>query len=208
VNFRKLGKFISLMEKRHNPLTEFVFKGHCISRNGEYTYLQGGSGNLMSRFACEVAVARTKDFLSSSELLDDLAVGYYMTGLHGFPGRAMGGGPFSGQSFMRTQQLLKHQRNNFSSVPLCKNRSREDWGCGRYIFPANDLISLHLYPFAGLDVLFFFGSVYFNAPDDIFLWVGPFFTEFCRETDRQLLDHGASSLFITPRVKWGNHSWY
>jgi hypothetical protein len=32
VNFAKLGKYIQALEARHNPLSEFVLKGHCIGR--------------------------------------------------------------------------------------------------------------------------------------------------------------------------------
>jgi hypothetical protein len=207
VNFRKLGKFISLMENRHNPLTEFIFKGHCLAW-GEYVYSQGGSGNLMSRFACKVAIAEAVALLNYSDLTDDLSVGHYMTVFRRFPGQAIGGGPFSGHKVMRKRYLLRHKRNNFSSVPLCKNHLRFDWGCGVYVFPSNDLISLHLFPFAGMENLFTYGRVYFNAPDDIFLWSSPFYMKLCRETDRRLLEHGAPSLFLNARVKWGNNSFY
>jgi hypothetical protein len=209
VNFRKLGKFISLMEERHNPLTEFVFKAHCISRWGAYIYPQGGSGNLMSRFACNVAVTHTFDFLNYSDLLDDLAVGHYMTVEHRFPGVAIAGGPFSGHTPAEMRFLLASNSSKFSKVPSCRFRSRREWGCGDYVFRANDLVFLHLWPFAGMQDLFTFGRMLFNAPDDIFMWnKATGIMTLCRETDRFVLSLGGPSLFNTTRVKWANSSWY
>jgi hypothetical protein len=108
---------------------------------------------------------------------------------------------------MSVMALLKYERSNFSSVPLCKDRSREDWGCGDYIAPSNDLVFLHVRPFRGMEDLCAYGQVLFNAPGDIFLWNRRNGTlSLCRETDHSLL--GGPSLFREPRIKWGSTSWY
>jgi hypothetical protein len=88
VNFAKLGKFILSMNERHNPLTEFVLKAHCARWNS-VLYPQGGSGTLMSRFACEISTKHEIDLLlNSSRLWDDTSIGLYMM-KHGFPAHSM-----------------------------------------------------------------------------------------------------------------------
>jgi hypothetical protein len=53
VHLKRLPVMLRDLESRFDPLTDFVFKGQSIGLNPEILYVHGGSGWIMSRFACE-----------------------------------------------------------------------------------------------------------------------------------------------------------
>jgi hypothetical protein len=53
VHLKRLPQMIRELETLFDPLTDFVFKGQPIPLSEQMLYVQGGSGWIMSRFACE-----------------------------------------------------------------------------------------------------------------------------------------------------------
>ena len=77
INFRALGPFMTDLEQRHNPLTEFVFLANCV-RLGERMFPQGGSGYFISRRAVEVLAPLSERILRSTVDCEDYDLGWFM----------------------------------------------------------------------------------------------------------------------------------
>jgi hypothetical protein len=166
-------------------------------------YAQGGSGWLMSRFACEVALKHAVSMLQTAEWYDDLSLGYYMGGA-GFPAIAMAGGHFIGHS---TGTLSRQGLPGVTNV--CSSFVEHAPRCGRYFTPVNEVVFLHAYPFRSMNWLMRLGEMVFNAPSDLYWWnTKGGVSDFCRTGDGNYSWLLASGLWASPRVKWGETSWY
>jgi hypothetical protein len=210
VNFRKLGTYIDELEARHDPLTEFVLKGHCCNRP-TYCYPQGGAGVLMSRFAAETALPHQVSFMQQMTLYDDLAWGKYATE-HGVPCRATSDGHFLGHS-MDMKLISSLANGQIPSMPRCSEvifqKVIDDSLdlCGRGLSPLNDLVFLHRYPTDSYANIVWVGNITFNARPEVFWWSNAAScAELCYQDNSSML--GRSSYWDKPRTKWGSHSWY
>jgi hypothetical protein len=206
INFAKLEKFVICLERRHNPLTEFIFKAHCV-QDKRYNFPQGGSGFLFSRFACEVASRHETTLIRESVWAEDLSMGAYLA-KHGFPVQAMAGGFFLGHRINSVHMSrLRMGAQGISQMPSCSSELDHAKGCGEYIAPLNDLIFFHIHAYFSLNEVFSTAEQLFSAPDRVFWWDGTDgYAGFCRQDNLSLI--GRASLWDSPRIRWGRQSSY
>lgn len=74
VNFLALRNFSLWLDEAHDPLREFVVYGHCVSA-GKISYLQGGSGWVMSRRAAEEVLPFYNWTMTNMHWPDDVMFG-------------------------------------------------------------------------------------------------------------------------------------
>jgi hypothetical protein len=166
MNFAKLGAFIAEKESQNDPLKEFVFKGHCVSWRG-MRYAQGGSGFLLSRFACEVAAKHIISIAKETVVLEDVTLGVYMERSGFFPSQ-MSDGHFMGH----TPKNLKFFLNG-KSLESCEGTKRHAYLCGEIVSPLNAVVFFHAGFFKirqGIDI----AKKIFDAKPDVFWWSGPY----------------------------------
>jgi hypothetical protein len=208
VNFHKLGQFIEKLEDRYNPMLEFVFKAHCIQKTRmSLTFPQGGSGFVLSRFACKTVLGHRIPFFKTMLLWEDWSIGEYLRN-HGFPPLALAGNNFIGHPPLAWQ--VRRLENN--SIPSCASlqwalKKRRNHFCASYFTPLNEVVFVHAYPYQGWTRLLKLARNFFNAPPSVLWWNGiEGRAEFCREENETLRE--LLSFYNTPRVKWGPHGCY
>jgi hypothetical protein len=219
VNFAKLGQFINRLEVRYNPLTEFVLKAHCIDYGfGRLKpYPQGGAGAVLSRHACAISIEHQVSMLRELRLLEDVEIGRYLYSRR-FPGIAMAGDNFMGHTPELNEMAMLSKPE---TMPLCSSvkvqsntfdlfkRDRRDRSnkCGQFFTPLNEVVFVHAHPWHQLEGLLKYATAYFDAPPWVVWWNpiggGP---KFCKEENATLLDE--LSFWRSPKVKWGDTSWY
>jgi hypothetical protein len=209
INFAKLGQLINRLELRHDPLKEFVLKAQCVDfheRRWWGPYPQGGSGFVLSRFACEISKSHQIPMLRALTSWEDTSIGFYMAQMN-VPFMIMAGNNFIGHTPDGYQWGVLSKLGTMplcSSIPLAKLGTNH---CGRFLTPLNEVVFVHLWPSPNVDRVIEVAEKYFQAPSWV-MWdnsVGGD-PKFCREENATVRDQ--MSFWNSPRVKWGNHSWY
>jgi hypothetical protein len=207
VNFGKLGEFIGKLEARYNPLTEFVFKAHCIDV-GTTGIPQGGSGFILSRFACQAALKHRIRVFKDFRVWEDQAIGLYLAS-QGFPPIALAGHNFIGHG-IRRGQLARLAMGD--KMPNCSSLSAEfqRWRgkkCGRFLTPLNEVIFVHVTPYPGWRRVLNLASRVFNSPPWV-LWYNGFMgiPRLCQE--RNETRRSLSGFWNSPRMPWKSDAWY
>jgi hypothetical protein len=174
VNFASLGKMISSLNSQHNPLREAVFKAHCLDvylnapKYGYFSFPQGGSGFVVSRYACKLALDDHISILRHVISWDDYSIGYYLH-KRGFPSFEMGNGYFIG----RIPEHSSIDKLLTGNMTTCQNVRAYARHCGKHISPLRDLVIFHLNPFRGMKYLMSLGERLFHADSRVFWWNGP-----------------------------------
>jgi hypothetical protein len=188
VNFASLGKMISSLDSQHNPLVDVVFKAHCLDvylkgrQYGYFSFPQGGSGFVVSRHACKLALDDQISILKHIISWDDYSTGYY---LHkkGFPSMEMGNSYFIGR-IPQQSHIDRFLRGNLTACTNVRDHARN---CGKAIAPLRELVFFHLNPFRGMDYLMSLGEKLFNADSRVFWWNGAHGSPgFCIQKDLSL----------------------
>jgi hypothetical protein len=207
VNFGKLGEFIERLETRYNPLTEFVFKAHCIDV-GVTGFPQGGAGFILSHFACKTALKHRIRVFENLRVWEDQAIGLYLTS-QGFPPIGLSSNNFIGHG-IALGQLARLDIG--AKMPECGSRSQElvklrAYKCGGFLTPLNDVLFVHMIPYPGWEYLLRLASRIFSAPPWV-MWFNGYWgdVKLCQEkneTKRRKL-----SFWNSRRVKWKSAAWY
>jgi hypothetical protein len=143
LNFPKLWPFLDFLETRYDPLKDFVFLGHCLNV-WTNTFLQGGSGWLLSRFAAARLAPFAESAMRSMKRYDDLEVADLLpkVGYHPVNGTCS---VFSGHAFKR--QLAYLGDGNVGKLPRCPQDIAAFTGrCPAVLGRARDIIFYHEWP--------------------------------------------------------------
>jgi hypothetical protein len=170
VNFAKLGSLISQLEARYHPLTDFVFKGHCID-SWNMNYAQGGSGYLLSRYACEQALKHSKPIIKESIMQEDISIGQYII-YRGFPPTEMCCGGFIGHP---PDDVESEKLRVPGKMETCRFGVVHAEGCGEYFERLNEVVFVHPPVFRDgflMSSLLDVEDKIFHAADDVFWWNG------------------------------------
>jgi hypothetical protein len=187
VNFAKLGQFIGKLEVEYDPLREFVFKGHCVDPGDFWNHSifpQGGAGFVLSRFACETALAHRTAIFRQMTLQEDLIIGRYLIENH-FSPEAMSCSSFIGHS-PKSDQLHLLEMGEKRYFPTCgllifKEEIVLGDGCGSFLTPLNDVVFVHAIPHPGWKSLLRLAYRYFEAPSWVMWWNGMWgIPKFCK----------------------------
>jgi hypothetical protein len=211
VNFARLGPFIEKLEARYNPLMEFVFKAHCVDMGAGKNHSgipQGGSGFVLSRFACRIALKHQISMFQKMLVWEDLSIGRYFVS-QGFPPVAMAGNNFLGHGAAPDQL---HRLAMGKEMPLCVSRMMEfrRWRgdrCGRFLTPVNEIVFVHTMPYPGWERLLNLAWALWNAPPWVLWWNGFWgLPRFCQEKNETIRNRW--NFWNSPRVKWRLDAWY
>jgi hypothetical protein len=211
INFANLALLVTRLEGRYDPLTEFVFKGHCVSRDfgyGMIDYPQGGGGFVLSRFACKETVKHQVSLLKQAVYYEDVSIGKYLKE-KGFPGIAMASGHLLGHKAYPIQwkRLMRLDAIPLCNLVLVKRRKECHARCGGYFEHVNQLVFVHTCPFLGFTRLLKFAHILFQAPSSIMWYNGCYGRpSFCQE--RNETTQAGLSFWSSPRIEWRPSLWY
>jgi hypothetical protein len=141
INFAKLGRFLSGVEMEHDPLTELVFLGNCVS-NGRLSFPQGGSGYLISRRGAEILAPLTRTFVSAMWVPEDIAFEPFLQSLN-VTMPSVTSPFFCGHTFGR-ENLLRIQRGQWWRFPKCPpQQGRSARFCQPFLSPIREIVFFH-----------------------------------------------------------------
>jgi hypothetical protein len=141
INFVNLFPFIQSLDRRWQPRTQPVVLGSCIDA-ARWSYLQGGSGFLLSRFAADQLIDERDAFIAGMDRPEDV----YFNTLLDATGVSLRSATC--EFFMGHDVNTKHRRiiteRNFDLLPSCpKKRSIGKKQCRPFVVPLNDLVFWH-----------------------------------------------------------------
>jgi hypothetical protein len=141
INFPNLLPFMQSLERKYNPRTDVAVLGNCIDIV-RFSYLQGGSGILFSRYAALQLVELRDEFLKSLnrpedvflvKFLKDIGVTLYTSTCE----------YFIGHDILSAHRWL-FWTGGLASLPPCPNPAgfwrRE---CRTFVSPLNDIVFWH-----------------------------------------------------------------
>ena len=144
IDVKKLNNYVEFLESEYgDPMKTQILEGNCIGRNRVYTFIQGGSGFIMSYKSAEVFSAFSKKWVSETTLPDDVhfSLAIQRMGLD--------------IKKCTSNKFIGHQLQNYYNDILIKKEyykledcteMRNDPYCGSFLSPLNDLIFLHQSP--------------------------------------------------------------
>jgi hypothetical protein len=148
VDIALLRQYINKLNRRYDPLSEVVVRGHCISVSG-HQYPQGGSGVILSRRAVEKIAPMGLSVLTGMNQYEDIQFGLVLRRIGvnietEAECRAFIGTPFTDSD----RRALEAQ--DFSFLPKCPDNPCPSCPCTRFLAPLRQVIFTHTlnwYPF-------------------------------------------------------------
>jgi hypothetical protein len=141
INFPNLLPFMRFLERQYNPLTETAIIGNCMDIK-RFSYLQGGSGILFSRYAALKLVNARDEFLSKLNRPEDVFLVKYLEeaggSLYGSTSEY-----FIGHDILAEHRLLIWNKS-LNLLPGCPDPGtiwrRE---CRTFVSPLKDIVFWH-----------------------------------------------------------------
>jgi hypothetical protein len=141
INFPNLYPFMQYLEAKYNPLTEPVIIGSCINVR-RFSYLQGGSGILFSRYSAIRLIGARNSFLKSLNRPEDVYFVHLLEAMNISLYQA------TSEFFIRHDILPAHRgivwQKAFDELPPCPDTA-SIWKkkCRAFVSPVNDLVFWH-----------------------------------------------------------------
>lgn len=148
INFKTLDGFVQWLYQEHNPREEFVVYGQCIwklRRERWNSYIQGGSGWVMSRKAAQEIVGYYRWTMQNMKWAEDVVFGTLLQtffkdqiSIRNTTSRF-----FCGHSPPIKERLMLFG-SNLKNLSKCPDiRSVPDGECKRFVTPWADLVFFH-----------------------------------------------------------------
>ena len=137
VDIDNLDKLVSYLDNKYDTNRDLVFEGHCFSKP-KYSYLQGGTGFIMSRAACKKFLEYGKEWITEMDNLDDISFQKITKLFNLHDNQTLN--PFMyGHNF---QQNMKKGFYNKSHIDKCPTTLRKH-SCGNMLVPLTYITCLH-----------------------------------------------------------------
>jgi hypothetical protein len=183
INFPRLPAFVADLNRRYRPFEEDVFQGHCMKYlPADLPFMQGGSGYVLSRFACKYLV-RAIDYIAFHAVPpEDQYIGHFLVEVFKVKPWKMTNPKFMGFEFEdKERQWIMHRK--FSSLPGCppvRNAIHPGSLCLKFVAPIRDVVFFHqsVGGFGDSDIAM--ARAMFTAPDDICWWIYGYMSKLCR----------------------------
>jgi len=164
-NVKRLVWFMEhIHEEKGDPYNNVLLEGHCIDRNAEYNFIQGGSGFIMSRKAAEKFMTFGPKWVSETSLPDDVHFSSAVQRL-GLSIKQCTSGHFIGHGLIHYQADAITSRK-WDTLPNCPGSVNNVY-CASGIYKLQDLMVFHYIPTSWKN--FHIGKVISEGiPDNIF----------------------------------------
>jgi hypothetical protein len=140
INFDLLLPYMRELERRYDPLKEFVIRSDCVVFGPVYP--QGGAGMLISRRALEViAPMAHRAIWELKGIWDDQRMGFLLRDLK-WPAGECSSSAFLDYSFSKSD-WARVEINNFSGLPECQATKSWVSGCRRFLLSVRQLVFFH-----------------------------------------------------------------
>lgn len=174
VDSKRINTFAITLGKKYNTEYDFILLGNCISK-GEFSFIQGGSGYIMTRAMAREFISYSERWLRESSGPDDFEMSRFLSYLKKFPRDAT-------SPFMCGHNLHELKRKNIDirKLPLCPNYY--DSVCNQGVAKLEDLFFIHpIYSSfeSGFIVWENFQRM-INDKDHHYGWYNTFYTHVCR----------------------------
>jgi hypothetical protein len=141
INFEKLGTFLQNLERKKNPLQDWVFLGNCV-RNDPWAFPQGGSGVLISRAAVRVLEPLCRQFIGTMMQPEDVAFQPFLESLN-VSMWSITSPNFCGHRF-EDDDLGKMRRGAWQELKDCPPKEgRSGEKCRPFLSPISDIVFYH-----------------------------------------------------------------
>jgi len=188
INIAALSTFFIELNSRYNPATEFVAQGNCIVGTWDRPvqgYMQGGSGYLLSRYACEILSRLAEKFMLFGSGDEDRDFGDFLRERLNVTGSEMTSDRFLGytlDSELRASLISKR----YEEIPVCRSvLSEGNPGCRRFVARIRDVVFLHQH-LEFSEYVIGLGKAMFDAPPWIAWWMVNYFPQICRTENHSL----------------------
>jgi hypothetical protein len=180
INFANLPKFVRLLNRRYNPRRDPVVLGHCISYPSGLSFIQGGSGWVISRRAAQmlssmrdswIAGINTSDDAAFARLLGQIGVSLFNTTSEFFLGHDL--------DRMHQGVVTHHDM----PLPACRDPSGlPQRMCRQFTAPLSDLVFWHeqLRPNFDIRGTLELAKRVFALPRDVHFWMDGGDVHLCR----------------------------
>jgi hypothetical protein len=141
VNFGNLLPFMRYLNRQWDPLQQAVVIGSCIDTK-RFSYLQGGSGLMLSRFAAAKLVDQRDSFLANLSKPEDVSLTRLLAALN-VSLREATSEFFIGHDIFPAHRRIVWQKA-FDRLPPCPDTA-SIWKkkCRAFVSPVNDLVFWH-----------------------------------------------------------------
>jgi hypothetical protein len=179
INFRALGPFMTDLEQRYDPQTDFVFLANCV-RLGERLFPQGGSGYFMSRRAVEVMAPLGEQILRSIIDCEDYDLGRFMLNRMNFSLADMTSGALIGHSFNIKRDMPRIRSGKWDEFPPCPPMAKRSAKfCRPFFARMRDIVFYHEWR-PDFPACYEKAEKVFNAPPNIYWYVEAMWPVVCR----------------------------
>jgi hypothetical protein len=189
INFRELPPFVEELERLHDPLTERVVLGNCLTNsqqawlvNGRApTYLQGGSGYFMSRSAVAGIVPAGRQIVVGMEGLEDAVFGAFLQSI-GIEMEEASSPAFLGYNIKKYDfDVLLRRR--YSYLAVCRRVNQTKRPCRQFRARLRNVVFFHQHAEFGESLLTKALAV-FDAHPSVKWSVPEYAPVICRSRDR------------------------
>jgi hypothetical protein len=146
INFPLLQPLINALNTRYDPLRELVFLGNCIHGGRDRpAFLQGGSGYLLSRSACEQLAPYAQHFALYARGQEDQYFGDFLRTHFGVTGQPMTSYNYLGYAMSEDEgeALLRQDYQMFMKCPEVRKLAQPTDICRRDVAPLQRIVFFH-----------------------------------------------------------------
>jgi hypothetical protein len=183
INFPRLPGLIADLNRRYRPLDEAVFQGHCIIYLPvNPPFMQGGSGYLLSRFACQYLVPAVNYIAANAIPPEDQYIGRFLVDIFKVMPWRMTNHRFMGFEFEEEERGWIMDRN-FSYLPVCPTlppRVQPGSMCLRFVAPIRDIVFFHQSVGGFGEYEIRMARAVFAAPEDVHWWIYAYMSKLCK----------------------------